>query len=73
MHYCISFLIQSVRVNAVHSKSGGGGRATVVNNPTVKVDRVYGGRGLFNPSVTLCALNLNKQHATVHEAIVTRR
>ena len=71
MHYCISFLIQSVRVNVVHYKVGGGG--TIVNNPTVKVDRVYGGRGLFNPSVTLCTFNLNKQHATVHEAIVTRQ
>lgn len=70
MHYYISFLLHSVRVNVVHSK---GEKKTVVNNPTVKVDRVYGGRGLLNPSVTLCTLNLNKQHATVHEVTVTRQ
>ena len=33
MHYYISFLLHSVRVNVVHSK---GEKKTVVNNPTVK-------------------------------------
>lgn len=55
-------------MNAAPSK----GKQKQVNNLNVKAGSVYGGRGLFNPGVTGCTVNLNKEHATAHEARVTR-
>lgn len=44
----------------------------MANNSTLSFDTVYCERGLFHPGVSLCTVNLNKEHATVHKVIVTR-